>query len=240
MNKIQKIENFGQRYAREFLSPKKAPRNAIYQDWYRGLLFFFSKSFYRGRRDEISKIFEKRTVQTLEEFNLKRNLKIFSSKNFQKLLLNNKVNNQIDRRMVCETIEFIKINKQKNIVRYSVEKIKSDSVGELTQEIKEIHGIADKLTGLYLRDIALVFRLEKVLKDEDLKYFQPIDTWVRQVAVVLRIIDDRENGNEKIKAKIIKECKKNKISSLLFNAGAWYVGKHSFELLFENLKFSPD
>ena len=35
--------------------------------------------------------------------------------------------------------------------------------------------------------------------------------------------------------KIIKECLRLKVSPLLFNAGAWYCGKHSFKLFFENL-----
>lgn len=234
--KIKKIEDYGLRYVKEFLFGDIQRRNVLYDEWYDALFFFFSKSFYRGRKDEISDKFYERACQTLDEyFWVEGDLDNFNSSEFSKRLLKNYVNNSVDRRMVCETIEFIKKIPGNNIVKYAVDKIKRDKVTDVFEDLKNIYGIGDKLASLYLRDIVFIYTLPKYIKKEYYIYLQPVDTWVKQVANALWIIEPDDNDNEVVSNKIIKECLRLKVSPLLFNAGAWYCGKHSFKLFFENL-----
>ena len=88
---------------------------------------------------------------------------------------------------------------------------------------------------LYLRDIVLLYDLQKFLAIETQKYLQPIDTWVRQVAERLGIIGKNDKDPIAIAEKIVAQCRNHSVCPLLFNAGAWYVGARSFELLLESL-----
>lgn len=240
-SKIPKIGKLGERYFAEFLQDDYRVRTKIKKDWYRALLFFYGKSFYRGRRDEVSKVFELRAIKSLGKYQLKRKINKFSPKRLERVLQKNKVNNHKDRRMVIETIQFIKKIPRKNIVDYSIEKIRSGETEEIFSELDSIYAIGDKLASLYLRDVVLIYKLEKYVSENDFKYFQPIDTWVKQVTDKLGITDEKlgDLGSNKIrdlsKQQIIRTCLKVDTSPLLFNAGAWYLGAHSFEIVIENL-----
>lgn len=235
MDKIKSIEEYGRVYVSENLKFQVGNRDLIYNDWHKSLDFIFSKVFYRGRRDELSERFMNAALGTLKGFEL--------GKNYDKLLLEirlkeNGVNNSADRRMVAEILDFVFSLSETykfNLVRYSVEKIKNGEIAEIFSEFDKIFAIGDKLASFYLRDVVLVFKLENNLKLEDFRYCQPIDTWVRQVAIRLGIIDQLEKKNEKIKLSIINACRKVNVSPLSFNAGAWMVGAKSFDLLIERL-----
>lgn len=231
---LKQIQEYGQRYCEEFLADDTVEKSKLLADWYEGLNFFFRKSFYRGRKDEISDVFRKRALEVIQEFDLRNNIRKFKSLEFERLLLEKGVNNRVDRRMICQTIELIKDKGGLNIVAYSVEQIKKGNVSKIYGELCEIFGVADKIATFFLRDLAIVFELEDNISSDDYVYFQPIDTWVRQVAERLRIIDKGENNTVTIKEKIITATLKESVSPLFFNAGAWYIGKHSFDLLFDH------
>jgi len=231
---LKQIQEYGQRYCEEFLADDTVEKSKLLADWYEGLNFFFRKSFYRGRKDEISDVFRKRALEVIQEFDLRNNIRKFKSLEFERLLLEKGVNNRVDRRMICQTIELIKEKGGLNIVAYSVEQIKKGNVSKIYGELCEIFGVADKIATFFLRDLAIVFELEDNISSDDYVYFQPIDTWVRQVAERLRIIDKGENNTVTIKEKIITATLKESVSPLFFNAGAWYIGKHSFDLLFDH------
>lgn len=231
---LKQIQEYGQRYCEEFLADDTVEKSKLLANWYEGLNFFFRKSFYRGRKDEISDVFRKRALEVIQEFDLRNNIRKFKSLEFERLLLEKGVNNRVDRRMICQTIELIKEKGGLNIVAYSVEQIKKGNVSKIYGELCEIFGVADKIATFFLRDLAIVFELEDNISSDDYVYFQPIDTWVRQVAERLRIIDKGENNRVTIKEKIITATLKESVSPLFFNAGAWYIGKHSFDLLFDH------
>ena len=65
---------------------------------------------------------------------------------------------------------------------------------------------------------------------------QPVDTWVRQVAVKLKIISKKAADPIIIQAKIVKACEKCNVSSLLFNAGAWYISSNALDVILEILE----
>lgn len=239
--KIHKIGEFGRRYSREYLQDDLQDKEIIKKDWYRGLKFFFGKSFYRGRRDEISKVFELRAIESLEKYELKRKINKFSPKRLERVLQENKVNNHKDRRMVIETIKFVRSIPNKNIVDYSIENIRLGKAEGLFNDLDNIFAIGDKLASFYLRDVAIIYHLKKYIPEKDLIYFQPIDTWVKQVTDKLGITDknvDNLTSNkavQRVKQRIIQACLKADTSPLLFNAGAWYLGANSFQIVIENL-----
>lgn len=235
MSRYKKIERFGGHYVKEIIGHEVVKKNLMTKDWYEALLFFFGKSFNRGRRDEISAVFAKRSIATLEQFGIREKFPHFRKPSLERRLRENRVNNHVDRRMVVETLVYLKRLNDYNIVKYSVAQIKKGKSDEVFENLQKIFGIGDKLTGLFLRDLVFVYQLEKYLKEDELKYFQPIDTWVRQVSIKLNIIGENEHKIEDIKEKIIERCGKQSISSLLFNAGAWYLGAFSFEIALDNL-----
>ncbi|MCL5006917.1 MAG: hypothetical protein M1153_02130 [Patescibacteria group bacterium] len=234
MNKIKAVEEYGRLYLDRILKQQIADKESICKDWYEALKFFFSKSFYRGRKDELSERFMQAALKTLEESRL--------DKNFDRAILDNRlsangVNNGRDRQMVLETLDFIYSLESygNNIVKYTLNLVKEGKIKDVFQTLDKIFAIGDKLAALYLRDVVLIYDLEKLLKPDEFKYCQPIDTWVKQAALKLGIISLRGEDTETIKSAIIKSCFDDKVSPLLFNAGAWMVGAKSFELLIEKL-----
>lgn len=233
-NKIKRIEKLGEKYFEEYLSSAVINRGNLIQNWYNALLFFFSKSFYRGRRDEISDKFKERTLEVMEDYyDGYKVFRILDSGELQKTLEKNGVNNHVDRRMVSETLKFLEKLPGNNIVSYSIERIRNGQAEEIHNELKQIYGIGDKLACLYLRDTALVYELEKFIQKKEQEYFQPIDTWVLQVARAIGLVGGDNKDLANTKQKIIDSCLDNKVSPLFFNAGAWYLGTHSFQLLLD-------
>jgi|SRR3989344_698434 len=235
MNKIKAIEEYGRLYVAKFLRDRVDNRDHFYNDWREGLNFLFSKVFYRGRRDELSERFMNAALKTLKELGL--------NKDYDKQLLDNKlrlsgVNNGRDRRMISEVLDFI-FNLptfcENNFVKYTVNQIKEGKISDIFNKLNGIYAIGDKLASFYLRDVILIFELEKYLKVDDFQYCQPVDTWVKQVAIKLDIITSQDTETKLVKSAIINACEKAGASPLLFNAGAWMVGARSFELLIEKL-----
>lgn len=232
MNKLKKIENYGKTYVKKFVNEN---RDIVLNDWYEGLMFFFGKTFFRGRKDEISTIFLERTKKALTDYNFKKNLRHFSHRLLEKKFDQFEVNNHKDRRMVRESIDFIRKIKGYNLTKYVIDNIKKKNVKNCFDELDKIYCIGHKLASLYLRDIVFLYRLEKYIQKDEFNYFQPVDTWVRQIAVKLKIVDEDENNLDVVRDKIIEKTLKSNVSPLLFNAGAWLVGTRSVELLLGEL-----
>lgn len=235
MKKIKSVERYGRLYMKRFLQDQITGKDSVHNDWREALVFLFSKVFYRGRRDELSERFMQATIKTLKEVNLDSG---YDKQILDSHLQSNGVNNHKDRRMVCEVLDFtfnLPTPYNRNIVKYTIERIKSGKIADIFNELNTIYAIGDKLSSFYIRDTALVFDLENNLRADDFKYCQPIDTWVKQVAVKLDIIAPQEKDTETIKSAIIDVCRGASISPLLFNAGAWMIGSQSFDLLIEQL-----
>ena len=235
-DRIRMIEGFGRRYVRDFLAGETVGREAFLGDSYEALKFFFRRSFYRGQRDEVSDNFRQKAFEVLDEKVKGQDLDDVSGGVLEEQLWHNGVNNATDRRMVRQTIDFTQQLPERNIVRYAIEKIKSGQAGQAQGELTGIFGVGDKIASFYLRDVALVFGLEEEIAEAELKYFQPVDTWVLQVSVKLAIITGDVNLTrpahiEKAKEQIIGACRTAGVSTLLFKAGAWYAGAYSLELL---------
>jgi hypothetical protein len=80
-----------------------------------------------------------------------------------------------------------------------------------------------------------MYSLEKYMSKEDLIFSQPIDTWVRKVALKVSIIDKNNEDDSIVREKIVKACLDLNVSTIKFNQGAWFLGHNSFDIVLENL-----
>lgn len=233
-NKFLSIERYGKRYVVDILQ-KQTDKNICVDNSYEALKFFFSKSFYRGRRDEISQEFQDRAIATLDGYYAKGLISEISDEDLECSLRENQVNNHKDRQMVIAVIKFVLNIDNRNIVTFAINEMRNGKTGNIYDQLIGLPQIGPKLASLYLRDIVLLYDLQKFLATETQKYLQPIDTWVRQVVERLGIIGKNEKDPIAISEKIVAQCRNHSVCPLLFNAGAWYVGARSFELLLESL-----
>ncbi len=243
-NKMEAVvviaQQYGNRYKNEMLKEANEDKDVISNDCYKSIEFLFSRIFYRGRHDKLSEKFKNKALKVIREFCGEE--KVFVPDGLEDLLKKEGVNNRVDRRMVFEVLKFISNslkNYQSNIVKYTIELIEAGRIKEVFRVLNNIYGIGDKTASFYLRDVIIVYGLERKLTLEDFQHCQPIDTWIRQVTVKLGIIGESWDVSRdlyKIKSAIIKKCQMNNVSPLLFNAGAWMVGAKALELLLEKIK----
>jgi hypothetical protein len=236
LRKLKAIEQFGMTYVQRYLADDKGRRDAIASNPLVAFDFFCSKAFYRGRRDEISTTFKDRTLGVLQQY---RTLEAIDLSGLNAQLWNAGVNNRYDRQMVVEAIGFTRKDLQPygcNIFTWAVDAIQHGRSAEAYGNLIAIHAIGDKLSTFYLRDVALVADIEDSIPAQDYAYFQPVDTWVEQVALSLGLIERSDRGKiNTVKDKLIRACLEAEISPLLFNAGAWLAGAHAYTLLLEML-----
>lgn len=233
-HKFLSIEQYGKRYVVDILL-KQADKNTCLNNSYEALKFFFAKSFYRGRRDEISKEFQNRTIKTLDNYYSVGSIGQINAQELESSLKENLVNNHKDRQMVIAAIKFASGITGCNIVAYSIDMIRARKTEDIYNQLVALPQIGPKLASLFLRDVVLFYDLKKFLTIDAEKYMQPIDTWVRQVAEVLKVISKDDKDPIAVAEKITNQCRNHSVCPLLFNAGAWHVGARSFELFLETL-----
>ena len=237
MNKelLRGIESFGYIFKQEYRS--EWDKDKLLNDWKYSLKFFFGQSFMRGRKDSLSIRFRDKTIEVLEKT-------FFENLNYpiEKLDIELKkagVNNEGDRKMVLDTIRFIKQLQDYNITTYIIKKLKEDEQ-QAYGDLDNISHVGDKIATLYLREICWMFDI----KPKDYMLIFPVDRWVKQIINRLKILDNKQLSptdlkkikESEIKKKAIDICIKNEINPLKFNAGIWYIGTHSLEILLDNLE----
>lgn len=236
LRKLKAIERFGTMYVQRYLTDAKNRRDAIASDPLVALEFFYSKTFNRGRRDEISMTFKDRALGVLRQY---RTLEAIDLSSLNDQLWNAHVNNRHDRQMVIDAIRFARTDLEPyghNIFTWAVDAVQHGRSADAYGSLVTMHAIGDKLSTFYLRDVALVADIEDSIRAQDYIYFQPVDTWVAQVAQSLGLIEQSDRGKIMvIKDKLIRACLEAEVSPLLFNAGAWIAGAHAYTLLLEML-----
>ncbi|HLC54864.1 MAG TPA: hypothetical protein VJK07_04550 [Candidatus Nanoarchaeia archaeon] len=241
---IKKIINYGDRYIEKHLTGV-FDIDLMLKNWWKGLQFFLSRSFYQGRRDTISMRVEEKAMNVLKKYiedNGNDATVLLNENNFpdiknalREVIGKGKIGRGRDIEMVISILDFVSKLEEKNIVNYSISKIKSGTVKEHFYELQKIISIGPKITSFYLRDLICMYSLDKHMSNEDLIFLQPIDTWVRKVALKVRIIDDIDEQDSSVREKIIKACLDLNISTIKFNQGAWFLGYNSFDIVIENL-----
>lgn len=231
---LKKIESFGDIFKQTYRD--KLDKEKLLNDWKYSLEFFFEHSFMRGRKDTLSLKFLDATIKVLEK-TIFENLD-YDLTNLENQLKENGVNNGSDRVMVIESVKFIKKIQEFNITDYFIKKLKENQE-EAYNELISIKFVGDKIATLYIRELCWLFDI--TLKDYKLIF--PIDTWVKQIVNKLKMLNERVLSNEElkkvgeleVKEKAIKVCLENDINPIKFNAGVWYIGTHSLEILLDNL-----
>jgi hypothetical protein len=232
---LKKIESFGDIFKKEYRSQWN--KEQLQNDWIYALKFFFDHSFMRGRKDSLSIRFKDKSIEVLEKTFFKD--QNFSFDSLEEELKQNEVNNKADRMMVIDTLKFIKNLDDYNITNFAIKGLKENEQ-ESYDKLRDIKFIGDKIATLYFREICWMFDIK--IKNQMLIF--PIDTWVKQIINRLRILDGdkilplielRKVKDSKVKEKAIEVCIQNSIDPIKFNAGVWYIGTHSLEIVLNNL-----
>jgi hypothetical protein len=198
------------------------------------LEFLHSKLFMRGRRDAVSVTFRDRAAAVLQTYGA---LEQIDLRGLDGDLHAQGVNNRHDRQMVIESVRFARTELRAyagNVFNWAVEAIGNGKIHSAYSALDAIHAVGDKLASFYLRDVVFLGELENSLGGTDYSYLQPVDTWVLRVGRSLKLIEGDDSGST-VKAKLISACLAAGVSPLLFNAGAWLIGAHAYELLIETL-----
>jgi len=243
---IKKIIYYGNKYIEKHLEGI-FNTNSMLTEWWEGLQFFLSRSFYQGRSDTISMRVEEKAMNVLKNYiedNANDATVLLNENNFpeikkalEKVIGKGKIGRGGDIKMVISILKFVSRleGNNKNIVCYSISKIKSGKVKEHFDELRKIFSIGPKISSFYLRDLTCMYSLDKDISKEDLIFLQPIDTWVRKVALKVGIIDDINEDDQSVRERIIKACSDLNVSTIKFNQGAWFLGYNSFDIVLENL-----
>lgn len=252
---LKLIESFGGSYIKEYIELLKNKRNEFESDWFKALDFFLSRVYYQGRKDELSEryynaakkglltYFGEDASTQLKNYNdaWESNIiphdpdwKIWVEANNGLLegLKRTKAGKSRDIDMVIDTLRFIHDRPSYNIVLYSIEEIKCGRIKKLYSELDDIWQVGQKVTSFYLRD--LIFCYDLKLESDDYFTIQPIDTWVKQVAIKIGLCSE-EDSNAVVAAKFLEACAKEKVDPKKVNAGAWYLGSNSFDILLDNI-----
>lgn len=146
--------------------------------------------------------------------------------------------NELDKKLVLSTLNFISEYDKKNIYTYIMERVRNGGIAEIYSELKKIDGIADKLATFVIRDIVLLNEEKFRQMNIDYKLVFPVDTWVRKVYLRIKGFDRQEKKNikgDEIKGYFIKKCRDYSLWPPRVAAGLWYVGFFSFDILINNL-----
>jgi len=245
---VRQIARFYKNYEEGFLKERIRNKNDYLGSSKSALFFVLSYSFYQGRRDEISSMFEERAKTTLESFLGNNNVLLYSSpritdkdnlrtkyKGLYDLLKQNKVNKEGDRLMVISLVNFIQFNNEKNILNFLIEQIKLKKIAEVYRNLDGIWSIGPKIASLILRDVVYIYELENYLSDEDYYFLQPIDTWVHNLSKSIELVN--KDKIYKVEAKdITNKCFELGVNPMHYNQGAWYIGSNSLKILLQNIE----
>ena len=248
---VVNIAKIGADHFREYSS--KWNKDQILNYWWEGLKFFLGCAFYQGRRDEISKEVERRTIDVLQGL---RNEEIDLLNQVNDEVIKEKLKSQIgkgkigkgaDIELTLSFFELIRKLPENNIVKYSKDEIEN---GNFKKHYKELHlktvgnqknpykifSVGPKIASLYLRDLVMLYGLEVKIPEDEKIYLQPIDTWVRQILHLIKIEDtnDRTSDNE-VRSKIENFCSSMHINQIEFNHGIWYIGSNSIDIILKYL-----
>jgi len=246
---VENIAKFHKNYKDEFLTDRIKKKDDYLKNSKDALFFILSYSFYQGRRDKISSQFEGRAKETLNQYFSENGEVLTTStsritskdelkEKYRELynkLKENKVNKEGDRLMVISLVNLIQSSSQKNILKFLIEKIKSNTMPEIYKTLDGIWSIGPKIASLILRDIVYIYELEKFLKKDDYHFLQPIDTWVHKISKNIGLINKDKIYKGEAKD-ITDKCFEFGVNPIYYNQGAWYIGAHSLQILLRNIE----
>jgi hypothetical protein len=244
---VAAIAAYADAYSEQFLKQYDAERlSSLLTNWWAALDFFFGRVCYQGRRDEISDRVYRAIIESLAPsfdgdgrddayWRLREQAWAPIEAELRMRLGKGKVGRGRDITTALSTLDFIGCIPDLNIVSTSVRQIRAGKIADHYAELQRsrsetgIIGVGPKVAALYLRDVVFLYDLEDRVDPESAFSLQPIDVWVRRVALRYGIVDEGAS-DAAIQQAIAASCQEHGVSPVRFNQGAWVVGYHGIEV----------
>jgi hypothetical protein len=219
------------------LNPNTLSRasNALFNNkacYDKSIILDFKKQHNLGRKNSLKhEMFEREVSNKNSLISLlttKREVNVmWNSKSYQKDVY---LGNEEDVMLVLDTLKLISRDQSPlNVILWLKKLIVSEGVTKAYQELIKLRAVKDKIASFTIRDILL---MNPKITVTDANICFPVDTWVKQIANKLGCSSDNP---EEIKKYFIDTCTMKKLSPLKINAGIWYIGFNSLEILLDNL-----
>jgi hypothetical protein len=227
---------------------KDLPKKERYlSDPCESFLYFLRRMFFRGRPDWLSEVYANETLPKVEGFLKRAGWGQAPNKGTDELNLGAMTNKHkkykfpsADFKMVYGAIEAVSRLPENNVVKLAKEAIEEGSVSGLYKRIFRVPCIKDKLACMFLRDVGSLYDLLEEITDEDVDFFLPVDTWVRQFCHKLRVCSENAKDPE-VKSGMVEACKgRINVSPIDFDHGLWVVSQlpyvmSNFEFIARNV-----
>lgn len=239
---VDVLEHFGRQYVDEFLVADGWEPERLRTDWYYAFKFLLERLYFQGRRDDISERFCNAMMSCLDEQFLPDPTERFARlveagaiptepewwdigdlargslwESFDERMGKNR-----DREMTLDVLRYLRDLSDPNIVTRTLAELDAGRIKQHRKELCDVRQIGEKTSALYLRDMVFLFDIH--LEPAQFQEIQPVDTWVRQLVAAIA-------GPEYDPAEWLATQAEAGYNAGLLNAGAWYLGKHSFQLL---------
>ncbi len=139
-----------------------------------------------------------------------------------------RLSNEKDLMMVMDALDLVCQPGRENIYVYLLEQINAGHAKSAFKTLDQLTAVGDKLASMTIRDICM---MNPDLAAENVSNTFPVDTWVRQVAVMLGC---KAQNDSEIKAFFQERCSECDIDVSLFAAGMWYLGANALKVLVDD------
>jgi len=249
-NALGLLAKLGHHYIDEYVIGKGWSNRRLKRDWYYAFKYCLSYTYYQGRSESLSKrycdamqVFLDKYFGTHPEAVLRRLWNqngiphdaswtdFAKSKSRLWGEFNSSMGKGRDLEMVLDILRYVYKLPNHNIVAHSVDEIKSGRIRNQRDDLRTIWSVGPKISAFYLRDVVFLFDCK--IDANDISAIFPVDTWVSQVVKRLRQhVGDTSKQSE---ADWFLEKASARYDAGILNAGAWYLGAHSFDLYLESL-----
>jgi len=252
---LSALEALGKRSFEQYLSEEKRHLSQLRDNWFDAFKFVLSRLYSQGRSDSLSRRYLDAMIECLDKCFLRdgdpaANLRTFWERSdiphraqwwvadaeqdrFQIeksalwLRFDGTMGKARDREMVLDVLRYVHTIEGHNVVRKTIEQVNAGRIRQHRDELMKLRSVGHKTSAFYLRELVWLFGLEPALKD--VIHILPIDTWVRQVVAALSR-HSRDGKGSSPEEWFAQNCRDTR-QAMLVNAGMWYMGTHSFELM---------
>ena len=236
---------------------------SLRSDWLEALKFFLFESFYQGRNPAYSETAAKNVIDCLE--NRVRASggdasAILGRDNFgrienslSEILGKGKIGKRSDVTMVLSILGFVSGLGERNIVEYTISKIKKRNISDHYYELQTIYQIGRKIASVYLQDLICIYSLaespekegsvskysweEKYVSKADAMLLLHPDRRLKKAAFMAGITESPKEQDVVIREKILKACLSLDVSPIKFSQGSFLAGRSKpFPEIFEILQ----
>jgi len=213
------------------------------------LAYFLRRLFYRGRADWLSDIYAEAAIHEVANFVEQNGWEALVSIEqdhdpigLLKTSPRGYTFPRADIKMVCDSLRLVARLSEHNVVLHTKQCIETRETARLYEEIVRIRYVKDKLACLFLRDTASLFDLFETIDRDEIRYFLPVDTWVRQLCKRFGLVGDVSDNNS-FKDAMIRTCGgvAPPASPIYFDHGLWVLSQMTYtvrnlELVRNNLE----